>query len=165
MKLIYYRVRKKTGRNGFDEIFEKILFLSCVAAFLLLIIIQTAMLSPSLTAFVESQNRLEGQPLGVEEYLFEEGTISLQLVDAQCRYDLKVLVNGDEAAVFSEKNVTIKVRDGDVVELDTGSGKEAVEVLVTSASDNVATRCVGKKYKAKPGISRLFKVQMDKDKS
>lgn len=163
--MIYYRVRKKTGKNSFDENFEKILFVSCVAAFLLLVIIQTAMLTPSLQAFLEEQNSLEGQPLGVEEYLFEEGSISLQLVDAQCRYDLKVLVNGDEAAVFSEKNVTIGVRDGDVIGLDTGNGKETVEVLVTSASDNVITKCVGKKYKAKPGISKLFKVQLNDGRS
>lgn len=164
MRFLIYKVKGKGNekrRSTFGVNIERVLFLSFIAVFVLLIAVQAALLNPSVRTFLTSDSEYEGAPLALEEYLFEEGELGLSLVNAESSPKLKVLVNGDEVANFSIKKIDIKVRNGDVVEIDGSQLKNPAEVEIFSKSDNVITDCLNKKIKVRSNITNLIKVNVE----
>jgi hypothetical protein len=166
LKFILYRVngKKKKGNHREKKVpkysIERILFFSFICIFFLLIIVQTALVSPSIKAFVSTGSEFEGVPLGVEEFLYREGDIKLQILSGNGSSDIKALVNGDEVAAFSSKNISLKVKDGDVVEIDGSSVRDETEVGVVFKSENISDDCLGKSVIVKSNIKKLIKVKI-----
>ena len=99
-------------------------------------------------------------PLGEEEFLYKEGSLALELVNCESDNNLKVLVNGEEAAVFYSNQLNLAVKDGDVVEVDGSSASEECEVRIISGSENIATECTGCSVTVNSDIKKLIKVKM-----
>ncbi|MFZ5989775.1 MAG: hypothetical protein ACOYWZ_21990 [Bacillota bacterium] len=165
MKVLIFKAGKKEKKHVRKEKnprfgFERVLFFSFVCIFLTLIAVQTAMMNPSVRTFLVDDSGLEGSPLSLEEYLYSEGEISLALCEGDYNEDLKVLVNGDEVAVFSDNVVNLMVKDGDVIEVDGSLAGEA-EVEIISASENIANENIGKIVKVNSDVKELTKITIE----
>ena len=162
MKFIVFRTNNKSkyGSRGYRLNFERLLFILFVISFTLLVLIQAAMTNPSVRTFLSTENEFEGTPLGVEEFFYNEGTIALRLLSSDSDSGLKVLVNGDEAAVFNESVINLDVKDGDVVEIDGSSTDMAADVQIISKSDNILTDCVGSKVSVRSNIRKITDIKV-----
>jgi hypothetical protein len=163
MKFVFYKVKnKKKQRNAaFGVSVERMLFFSFIGTFILMILVQTALLSPSIRTYLSVDSEYEGTPLALEEYLFEDGALTLKLVNTEKNSLIKVLVNGDSVADFSINEVSIRVKDGDVVEIDGSQSKSAAEVKVISKTENVISDCLNKPVRVQANIKSLVKVRVD----
>ena len=164
MKLLVFRTGKSKKRSGSANNIkfnmERFLFFSCVFTFVALILIQAAMVNPSVRTFLVNDGELEGRPLEMEEYLYDEGQISIALCDDEPNEDLKVLINGVEAAVFSTSVIQLNVKDMDVIHIDA-SGVDEAEVEIISASENIKCDNMGKKIQLNSELKKLTRINID----
>ncbi|HOM01766.1 MAG TPA: hypothetical protein PLH43_02920 [Acetivibrio sp.] len=147
------RVKAANPRLGF----ERFLFFSFIILFSALVFIQAALMNPATRTFLISDTGIEGSPLQFEEYLYSEGEISLALCSADINEDLKILVNGEEVAAFSQNVISLKVKEGDVVSVD-GSSTEEAEVAIVFASDNIKLDNIGKRIKVNSEVKQLARI-------
>ncbi len=164
MKFIVFKANtrgKQPNKRDYRLSFERLLFILFILTFSLLIIIQTALINPSTRTFLTSDSELEGTPMGVEEFFYEEGSVSLSLLGEEPNPELKVLVNGEAVAAFDEMLISVDVKDGDVVEIDGSSSGTGAGVEVVSKSDNIKTQCVGKKVSVKGNIKKVTDINID----
>ncbi|MCX7923280.1 MAG: hypothetical protein N3B21_14910 [Clostridia bacterium] len=162
MKFMFFKVKNKSqnGRKGIMLGIERILFFSFVVAFFAMIAVQTLLTLPSAKPIFSVKSDVEGAPLGIEEYLYKEGEIGLELLNSEGDENIKVLVNGDEVATFANKLVELTVRDGDVVEIDGSSSQDNASVEVVSKSENIGIDCIGKKVQVEANIKKLFNIKI-----
>ncbi|MCX7843166.1 MAG: hypothetical protein N2489_08850 [Clostridia bacterium] len=169
MKLVILRAKSnskagdKKRYNNERMNFERILFILFIISFSLLVIVQAALTNPTVRTFLTSDNEFQGTPMGVEEYFYDEGTISLRLVNAVYDENLKILVNGEIAAVFAQNVINLEVKDGDIVEIDGSSTQAEGEVEVVSKSDNIVSECVGKKVVVKSNIKKVADIKVKQE--
>jgi hypothetical protein len=141
--------------------FERFMFVTFIIAFTLLVVVQAALMSPTVRTFINGNDEFEGTPLDTEESLYEEGEIGIKLLNGIPDGHLKVLVNGDEAAVFNNSIINLKVMDGDIVEIDGSEANADSEVVIISKSDNISPESANKRVKLKSGVKRLTQVKID----
>lgn len=168
MKVVVFRAGKEKKKKSDNSIkkfinfgFEKILFFTFVCLFIALVFVQGTLLNPSLRGRLVKDEGVNGRPIGSEEYLYNEGEISIALLASESNEDLKLLVNGDEVAVFNQNLITISVKDGDVVEIDASSTDYEAELEIISASENISGVEVGKKIKVQSNIEEITRVSID----
>ena len=140
--------------------FERMIHASFFIVFLALIMIQTAIFFPSIKSAVIEKDSVIGVPIGKEEYLYKEGALVLTLLDFENYSALKVLVNGEERAAFLGKTVNINVFDGDVVELDGSETNANTSIAVSSISENMDEKFLGKTFIVGHEVLRIFKVRL-----
>ncbi|RCX19965.1 hypothetical protein DFR58_10234 [Anaerobacterium chartisolvens] len=140
--------------------FERIIFLTFILAFTFLIVVQTILISPVARTFISGRSEPEGIPLGREEYLYDEGEIGVKLLNGNADGKVKILVNGDEAGVFTGGIVTLKVRDGDVVEVDGSGTGDEVEAVIVTRSGNIDNDCANKRVRVKYGVKKLTQIKI-----
>lgn len=162
MKVLYfnYRDRNKTGRQRKSVNPERILFNSFLAVFVILLGVQAALLNPSFRSALTVDEDLQGSPLGTEEYLYNEGSIEISLDNLESNSAVRVLVNGEERAVFESSAVRIKVVEGDVVEIDASEANGSVQVTISAISANFDRECLGRTYQAEGRVLKLLKLKM-----
>lgn len=162
MKVWMFRVKgpKKRVQNQKISI-EKILFVSFIFMFLLLVMIQTALLTPGIQAYIPSTAPLEGSELRAEEYLFQSGQIDLELEQGISNEKLMVLVNGDPVCTFLNSSIQLNVKDGDVIELDGTATDQNCTVKVASISENISSEILNLKQTVGKSVERLTKVTMN----
>jgi hypothetical protein len=161
MKFIVYKVsgQKKSRRFKFDM--EKALVISFVVVMVIMICVQAILATPHLRTLIVRDIEFEGTPVSAQEYLYKEGEITLELMNKSLDQGLKVLKNGDEAADFSNNNVILTVKEGDVIEIDgTDSLGESV-VSVKSCSENIDMSCIGKNITVDSEVKSLIKIKME----
>jgi hypothetical protein len=143
VKLLIFRAGTtgKRIRKGKEPSIERFLTTAFLTAFVIMILAQAALMSPVVRAFLSVDNELEGRPLGLEEYLYSEGFIVLEIIGSDSKGDVKVLVNGIETERFSESRLMITVREGDIIEIDGTDAKQDVEVRIAEKSENVSQQC------------------------
>lgn len=167
MKVVVFRTGKGKNKDRSHERtinprfgFERILFFSFIILFAVLVLVQAALMNPTTRTFLVNDTGLEGSPLQFEEYLFSEGEISIALCSADINEDLKLLINGDEVAAFSENVINLKVKEGDVISVD-GSITEEAEVAIVSASDNIKLDNIGKRTKVSSDVKQLARITIE----
>ena len=140
--------------------FEKILHISFFIVFFVMILVQTAIFMPSFNSAMIMRDSYNGVPIGEKEYLYKEGAIELTLIDFKNYPVLKVLVNGEERALFVGDKVYIEVIDGDVVELDGSETNNNTTIAVSSISKNVDENYLGKTFIVGREVLKLFKIRL-----
>jgi hypothetical protein len=157
MKVVVYKVniRKHDKKKKFKVNVERLFFFSLIIAFTLLIMAQTALMSPSIRAFFITSNLDEGTSLTADTYLYKKGVVTLKLQNMNSNRLLNVLVNGDVVGVFKNKTMELNVKDGDVVELDGSALKTSVDVKIVPKSDNILETCVNKELTIRSGVQKL----------
>ncbi len=161
MKVVSFRVRNKGARKISMPNVERYVFLLVVTAFSVLVIVQASLANPTVRNFLLSEKDFEGTPIGSEEYFYEEGSLTLRLIGEYSDPGIKVLVNGDEVAGFSQTELMIKVKNGDVVELDGSESVNKASVQVFSKSGKIDSGCVGKTIQVKSGIVKLTDIEVE----
>jgi len=163
LKVLVFRVnsKKRIPRQNKKLDIEKLLFVSVLVTFTLLIVVQGALLDPAIRTFLAIDEQYEGTPLADEEFLYNEGVLYLQVADMKEHHNVKVLVNGDEVARFDEARLQITVRNGDVIEIDGTDAYETVEVVVKSGSENISRDCLNARVKVASDIRKLVRVKLD----
>jgi len=162
MKVVVFHAGKKQKRPKAKSVnpgarFERVLFLLFLFLFVSLVVVQTAMMNPSIRTFFTGDTGLEGSPLQYEEYLYSQGEISVALCNEDYNEDLKLLINGDEVAAFSQKTINIKVKDGDVISIDGSLAGES-EVEIVFASSNIKRDETGKRIKVNSDVKQLTRI-------
>ena len=162
MKVLVYKVNKskKNQKKDVKISFERVLFLSFIILFTVLIITQTALMSPNIRTFIPFNSELNGTSLGTEEFLFKKGEICLELQNIDSDYKLKVLINGEVKGTFLNKTLPLNVKDGDVIELDGSELYNIDEVKIISISDNITSDIFNKKFKIGSGIKKITTIQI-----
>lgn len=162
MKLLYFNFndRNKKTRPHRPLNLERFLFNAFLAVFVILLGVQAALLNPAIRSAVTVEEGLEGSPLGTEEYLYNEGSMEIRLENVESNSAVRVLVNGEERAVFESYSVIINVIEGDVVEIDASEATGSVEVTVSAMSGNFDQECLGRSYQAEGKVLKLLKVRM-----
>jgi len=163
MKLVVFKVNNKNHKRLKSKsiLLERILFITCVAVFAILVGVQGLMINPSTSGFITVNSELDGAPLKAEEILYKQGHIELCMADDMTDENVKVLLNGEEVACFSESVLTIRVKDGDVVELDCSEAESENIVYVKSTSENIKNIDVNKRIKTHTGIIKIGKIKIE----
>jgi len=163
MKVIVFRANTKKNKKTHAKAvnprfgFERFLFFSFIILFSALVLVQAALMNPATRTFLVNDNGLEGSPLQFEEYLYSEGEISVALYSADVDENLKLLVNGEEVAVFSQNVINLKVKEGDVVSVD-GSSTEEAEVAIVYATDNIKLDNIGERIKVNSEVKHIARI-------
>lgn len=168
MKIVVFRagkekkkISKKSAMRFINFGMEKVLFFAFVCIFIAIIFVQGTLLNPSLRTYLVKDEGADGRPLASEEYLYREGEISIALLESENNEDLKLLVNGDEVAVFNQNSITLSVKDGDVIEVDASSTEHESELEIISASENLSGVEVGKKIKVNSNIEEITRISIE----
>ena len=140
---------------------EKILFVSFLIFFIVLIMTQIILTNPGLTMDMKLNKQIEGVPLKSEEYLFGHGELTFKLLGNNPGQDVKILINGDEKDSFANSEKTIKVKNGDVIEIDNTKTNDYIEVAIVSKSDNIETGYVGQRFRIKSEVKKIIKVKIE----
>ncbi len=140
---------------------ERVLLTFFILSFILLIISQMALTNPSMRAELFMNEEIEGTPLKSEEFLYKHGELTLKSLGKGNKQDAKILVNGDEKAVFLDDEITIKVRNGDIIEIDGSELSDYIDIIVVSKSDNIKTDCLGQKFRIKSQVKKIIQVKIE----
>jgi len=162
MKITGFKVTKDKSnqKKKIKSFSEKAFVITFFILFASLILTQILLVSPTTRRFLVKDVEFEGSPLEVVENLYSEGELELELQNIQKDENINVLINGDEVAAFSDKSMVLKVRDGDVLEIDgTGTNNSAV-VKVIKSSSNIENNCVGKEFTVGSELKNLFRVKI-----
>jgi len=157
---------------------EKYLVRAVVLGIVLLVVVQAALTQDPLRFYLSLGERVEGQkteyPAGVigegelqqqvDKPDREEGVaspwakITISLEDYSMLARARVLVNNEEVASFTGKNVELKVMAGDIVEIDSTYYNFPVSFKITAVSSNLAAPSLNQSFTSNQGIVMLGKV-------
>ena len=161
LKLLYkVSSNTRSWREKLKFNIEKILFFCFIITFVLMIFVQAAITNPSIRASLSINDELEGTPLAMEEFLYNRGNIVLKLANLDKDENAKILVNGEETSSFIKNTVDVKVKNGDVIEIDASRTGNKIEVIALSKSGNIVTDCVNKRVKVDSNIKKMIKVKI-----
>jgi hypothetical protein len=163
MKMVYYKYKnhKKDKGRMKTKGFEKIIYIAVVVTFVVLVIVQAAMANPSVRTYLTVDGDYDGTALETEKYMYNNGKIGLVLLQGETDGSVKVLVNGNPIAVFSGKELSIDVKEGDVVEIDTSECDNPAQVSVATNSGSISSKCIGKMVEAFHEVKKLVRVEAE----
>ena len=91
-----------------------------------------------------------------------QATVTLQLENYSSLAKAKVMVNGHEAGDFTEKQVSVMVHPGDLLEVDGSFYQQAIRVKVLDTSSIIKLPEEGKEFLIRSGITELGRVEFSK---
>jgi hypothetical protein len=164
MKINFKREKKVNKDNkDIDRVasLEKILFRTCVFFFIVLVSIQIILVIPSVRSRLNLADKSLGVPLGADEYLYKRGLITLTMISKEPDPTVRILVNGEEIAMFENLKMPVSVNDGDVIEID-GTGSLVNHIIkVENISSNINSNCLNAYTNVEANMKRLVKVQFN----
>lgn len=130
---------------------EKLLLKVVVLGFVALVIAQSLLTNDSMRFYLSWAERLEGEPFGEwvsssarvmdsQSELFANLTVELQDFSSLAKAGL--LINGEKAADFRLKQVTVKVFPGDTIEIDGSFYSRPLTFKVVQASSHLSQPCL-----------------------
>lgn len=149
-------ITKDSGTN-----FENILFKTSLILFFVLISVQIILVIPSVREKLNLTDKSIGLPLSNDEYLYNQGQVMIRLVGEEPDPTVKILVNGDEVAIFENIKMSINVKNGDVIEIDGSESVTGHIIRVESLSSNINSSYINAIAKVENNIQRLMKVQVN----
>lgn len=141
---------------------EKIFVTAFFISFSLLIITQVMLTITDLREGISTNSSIEGVPLEKEEFLYKEGEIVLELLSEYKSQgkDIKILVNGEEIGDFEYGQLSFKVKDGDILEIDSTRVSNRIDFIIKNKSSNVKIDNLSKKYTANREVLKIIKVKI-----
>jgi hypothetical protein len=158
MKIRVFKFKKDNEKN---TVLENILFSTCILCFAVLVLVQIVLAVPSFRSMLNLNDKSMGMPLNGDEYLYNQGQMTLKLISEEPDPTLKILVNGDNVAEFENTEMSINVKDGDVVEIDGSQSLIGHIVKVESITTNINDKCKNASANVSNTIKMLVKVQID----
>ncbi|MEN6327213.1 MAG: hypothetical protein ABFD18_13565 [Syntrophomonas sp.] len=155
----------------FFEKVEKYLIRSIVLGFVLMIIVQGLMTQEPWRMYLSWNERMEGQNIEMPaSTAYEKSKVSqanVQSPQAMLTISLQqfsslpkasILVNGNVAGHFNEKEIKLQIDGGDVLEIDSTLYNFPVNYHIESVSENMAFPKRGADYTANQSIVMIGKV-------
>lgn len=161
MKMKVFKFKADTEKEERSTVFENILFSTCILCFVVLIVVQLILAVPSFRSFLHLTDKSLGLPLNGDEYLYNQGQITLSLVGEEPDPNLRILINGDVVGQFDSNEVVLNVKDEDVIELDGSENASGHIVQVDAITTNISSKCKNAVITTGNNIKRLVKVQID----
>ncbi|AEY66244.1 hypothetical protein [Clostridium sp. BNL1100] len=161
MKINLKRNNDKVTQTDKTSSLEKILFRTCIIFFIVLISVQIVLSVPSVRVRLNIMDKSVGIPLGSDEYLYGRGKVTLELIDEEPDPQAKILVNGEQVAVFDKIEIPINVNDGDVIEIDGSESQISHIIKVQNASSNINNKCINAIANIERNIKKLVKIQFN----
>ncbi len=161
MKIKVFKFKNDSDNPDKNTLFENILFSTCILCFVVLILVQVVLVVPSLRNILHISDKSIGMPLNGDEYLYDQGQITLEMIGEEPDPTVRILVNGDNVAQFDSNEMTISVKDGDVVEIDGSQSLVEHIVKVESVTTNINSHCTNAVANIQSNIKRLVKIQID----
>lgn len=152
--------KEKKQNKDRGTLFEDLLFKTCITFFIVLIAVQLILVIPSARVRLGLDKGI-GAPLSADEYLYSQGHLTLKLIGDNPDPTVRILVNGDEIAMFENLEMPLSVRDGDVIEIDGSQSLNDYMVRIGNVSANINSNCLDAVAKVKSNIKMLVKVQVD----
>lgn len=110
---------------------------------------------------LEKNFKLPPPEIGVNSPAWKKvGFLSLRLLDNPQGGKVKILVNGTEVAQFTDELLTVRVREKDLVEIDTAECPTNVALQIVATSDNLASPLKNKKITSNGNIIEVGKIKM-----
>jgi len=124
---------------------EKVSIFCIKFLFVLLLCTQALLLVPGMGSRLNLALRLEGEPLKNEALLSQAESVSstpwtsitLELLDYQSRPDVEIEINGLEAGSFLRKEVSLAVKEGDLISIFNPVENLPVTVMVSKKTPNI----------------------------
>lgn len=169
---IYAPLGDDIKMRKFAQKIEKGLIRVVVLGVVLMVMVQALMTREQYRIFLSWGEKLEGQsinyPVSVTKQTENEPSAprkepaqTLMNISADISSSLPkaiVLVNGKPAGNFSNQKISLKLKDGDVVEIDSRYYNFPINYRITSTSGNLAYPSKGKKYTGNQSIVMIGKV-------
>lgn len=161
MKINIFRFKenKETNKDK-GTIFENLLFGTCIVCFVILIIIQIVLVIPATRDHLNLSDKSIGVPLRKDDYLYDQGQITLKMIGSDPDPTVRILVNGDAIAMFEKLMMSITVKDGDVIEIDGSQSLLGHIIRVEAISANINSKCSTAVARVESNMQRLVKVQL-----
>jgi len=162
MKILLFRVNahRKNAYARKKINVERLLFFLFIISFAALVLVQAMLLNPTLRASLTFEEELEGTPLGVEEFLYNEGFIVLQLEGSIPGENIMILKNGEVYGNFKGDRLKVPVIDGDVIEIDGSGVQGEFDVVIESLSENISDEFLGKRVTVSSNVKKLARIQV-----
>lgn len=160
MKIKVFRFKNASENSDKNTIFENILFSTCILCFVVLIIVQVVLVVPSFRSALNITDKSIGLPLNGDEYLYDQGQITIKMMGEEPDPSVRVLINGDNVTQFDNTEMTLNVRDGDVVEIDGSQSFAGHIVRVESTTTNIDGKCKNALVNIEKNIKTLVKVRI-----
>lgn len=156
--------------RNFVEWMERCLIRLVVIGLVSIVVIQAVMTQDQYRMFLSWGERLEGETLRypvnaghqnnspAPAAVSPEAVVELSIDKYSSLPRAVVLVNGRENTAFKGREVRLKLKAGDVVEIDTSHYNFPVEFKVSNISDNVAYPRKGQTWIAYQGLAMLGKI-------
>lgn len=161
MKMKVFKFVKNKENKEKATNFENILFGVCILCFIILIAVQIILVTPVLRDKLNLTDTSIGLPLNGDEYLYNQGQITLKIVGEDPDPLLRILINGDFVAAFEKTEMDVSVKDGDVIEIDGSQTSVPHIVQVKSISANVSNKCKNASATVNSNIQKLVKVRVN----
>jgi hypothetical protein len=156
----------------FAEKVEKGLIRVVIIGVVLMVMVQALMTREQYRIFLSWGEKLEGQSLNYPVSVTkqdENKPSASQAKPAETFMNISadmssslpkaiILVNGKQSGNFSNQEISLKLKDGDVVEIDSRYYNFPINYKITSSSDNLAYPDKGKKYTSNQSIVMIGKV-------
>ncbi|MDI6605159.1 MAG: hypothetical protein QME35_08500 [Thermoanaerobacteraceae bacterium] len=125
------RLKKSSRFIGF----ENLIALLIIAGFITIILFQTTMLNSTLRVYLNSTEKIEG--INVNTYLSKEGTLKIEVINEENANNAYILVDGEPKGNFKNKYINIKVKSGQLIEIDGSKCNTDMYFKISDISDNV----------------------------
>jgi len=156
----------------FADMVEKYLIRFIVLGLVILVLVQGVMTRDPMRFYLSWEERMEGQsiefPVSSENKNIEKdlnkqinSPYALITLSIDQFYSLPksiILVNGEEKASFTNKEINLELMAGDIVEIDSRYYNFPIEYKIEDISDNVAYPEEGKVFTADKSIVMIGKV-------
>lgn len=161
MRIKVFRFKNASDSSEKNTVLENLLFFTCILCFLVLLTVQVILAVPSFRSVLNITDKTIGTPLNGDEYLYTQGQITLKMVGEEPDPTVRVLLNGDAIAQFDSTEMTLNVRDGDVVEIDGSHSLVGHIIRVESITTNINTKCKNGVVNIENDIKKLVKVELN----
>ena len=152
---------EKVNETNKTSSLEKILFRTCIIFFIALISVQIVLSVPSVRARLNIMDKSLGIPLGSDEYLYGRGKVTLALIREEPDPQVKILVNGEQVAVFDKIEIPVNVNDGDVIEIDGSESPISHMIKVQNASSNINSKSINAIANIEHNIENLVRIRFN----
>ncbi len=116
---------------------ERLLIIIFSICFALLILAQVLMTFPNARMFLTQEEKVEGVFLEKSDALYDKGVVVIELINHERIDAAWVLVNGQKKVNFTGKQVSISVKDTDLIEVDGTKVDGIIKVRIASCSTNI----------------------------
>jgi hypothetical protein len=152
---------EKIDKKDNSIFFENGLFLTCIVVFFILIAVQIALVIPNVRDNFNLSDRSIGIPLKGDEYLYNQGQVTLKMMGDEPDSMVKILINGDYTAMFENLEMNINVKDGDVIEIDGSKSLLGHVVMVKELTSNIDRECGNAVAKVESNLQTLVKIRIN----